>query len=296
MDAVAASAGSQDAAPQPTLSAEEFARFCSFFYRHTGILFGEPKRYFVERRVQERMRATGSEGFRDYFSLMRFEASGRELQLLVNAMTVNETYFFREDYQFQALTGGVLPHLARHRQRPIRIWSVPCSTGEEPYSIAISILEDWREADTHDIEIHASDIDSEVLEQARAGIYAPRALHRLSAQLRARYFAPLPDGRFRLHEGIRGSIDFAAVNVVDPRSMARYRGMDVVFCRNMLIYFDDLSRRQAVEAIYESLAPGGFVFLGHSESMSRMSSLFHPCKIGELGRLSKAAGRRVRGR
>jgi chemotaxis protein methyltransferase CheR len=288
MDALAPSAGPQagglqparDAAPPP-LSADEFARFCSFFYRHTGIVFGEPKRAFVERRLQERIRATGADGFAQYFSLMRFQASGRELQLLVNAMTVNETYFFREDYQFQALTSAVLPFLARHRQRPIRIWSLPCATGEEPYSIAIAILEDWREADTHDVEIYASDIDSEVLEQARAGIYAPRALHRLSAPLRARYFAPLPDGRFRLDDGIRDSIDFSVVNVIDPRRMARFRGMDVVFCRNMLIYFDDLSRRQAVEAIYESLAPGGFVFLGHSESMSRMSSLFCPCRIGD---------------
>jgi chemotaxis protein methyltransferase CheR len=266
---------------QPALSAEEFARFCAFFYRHTGILFSEQKRYFVERRVQERIRATGSEGFRDYFSLMRFEQAGQELQHLVNAMTVNETYFFREDYQFAALTSGVLPYLANLRQRPIRIWSLPCSTGEEPYSIAIAILEDWADADGHDIEIHASDIDSEVLEQARAGIYGERALHRLPAQLRARYFAPLADRRFRVHEGIRSSIDFSRVNVVDPRSMARYRGMDVVFCRNMLIYFDDISRRQTVEAIYESLAPGGFVFLGHSESMSRMSSLFQPCKVGD---------------
>ncbi len=268
-------------ATQPTLSAEEFARFCAVFYRHTGIQFSEQKRYFVERRVQDRIRATGSEGFRDYFALMRFESSGRELQCLVNAMTVNETYFFREDYQFTALTGSVLPWLARQGRRPIRIWSLPCSTGEEAYSIAIAILENWAEADTHDIEIHASDIDSEVLDQARAGIYGARALHRLPALLRARYFATLPDGRFRVHEGIRGSIDFGHVNVVDPRGMARYRGMDVVFCRNMLIYFDDLSRRQAVEAIYESLVPGGFVFLGHSESMSRMSSLFQPRKLGD---------------
>jgi chemotaxis protein methyltransferase CheR len=276
----AALQGSEQAA-QPVLSGEEFARFCAFFYRHTGILFNEQKRYFVERRVQDRIRATGSEGFRDYFSLMRFETSGQELQHLVNAMTVNETYFFREDYQFAALTSGVLPYLAKLRQRPIRIWSVPCSTGEEPYSIAIAILEDWCDADAHDIEICASDIDSEVLAQARAGIYAPRSLHRLAAPLRSRYFAALPDGHFRLHAGIRESIDFGPVNVVDPRSMARYRGMDVVFCRNMLIYFDDISRRQTVEAIYESLAPGGFVFLGHSESMSRMSSLFQPCKVGD---------------
>jgi chemotaxis protein methyltransferase CheR len=266
---------------QPALSPEQFARFCDFFYHHTGILFGESKRYFVERRVLDRIRASGSEDFRDYFALIRFDASGRELQSLVNAMTVNETYFFREDNQFAALTSDVLPYLAGLRQRPIRIWSLPCSTGEEPYSIAMAILENWNDADEHAIEIHASDIDSEVLAQARAGIYGQRSLQRLSAQLRARYFTALPGERFRLHEAIRSSIDFGPVNVVDPRSMARYRDMDVVFCRNLLIYFDDLSRRQAVEAIYESLAPGGFVFLGHSESMSRMSSLFQPRKVSD---------------
>ena len=278
MDAVLQAPGQTE---PPTLSAEQFARFCTFFHGHTGILFNEQKRYFVERRVQERIRATGSEGFRDYFALTRFQASGRELQNLVNAMTVNETYFFREDYQFATLVRGVLPDLARRRPGPIRIWSIPCSTGEEPYSIAISILEDWPDADSHDIEIHASDIDSEVLSQARAGIYGARSLHRLPVQLRARYFATLPDGRFQLHAGIRRSIEFGPVNLVDPVSTARYRGMDVVFCRNLLIYFDDLSRRQAMDAIYESLAPGGFVFLGHSESMSRMSSLFRPCKLGD---------------
>jgi chemotaxis protein methyltransferase CheR len=267
--------------PEQALSIEEYARFCDFFYRQTGILFSEQKRYFVERRVQERIRACGAEGFRDYFSSMRFGESSGELQHLINAMTVNETYFYREDYQFAALTSGVLPYLAQRRPGPIRIWSMPCSTGEEPYSIAMAILEGWREADGHDIEIHASDIDSNVLHQARAGIYGPRSLHRLSAELRTRYFGALPDGRFRLHEGIRGSIDFRPANLIDPRSTAHYREMDVVFCRNLLIYFDDLSRRQAVEAIYECLAPGGFVFLGHSESMSRMTSLFLPRNVGD---------------
>ncbi len=278
MDALLQSPGNTE---PPVLSADQYARFCTFFHGHTGILFNEQKRYFVERRVQERIRATGSEGFRDYFALTRFETSGRELQNLVNAMTVNETYFFREDYQFTALVRSVLPDLARRSTGPIRIWSIPCSTGEEPYSIAISILEDWPDADSHDIEIHASDIDSDALGQARAGVYGARSLHRLPVQLQARYFTTLPDGRFQLHESIRRSIEFGAVNLIDPVSTARYRGMGVVFCRNLLIYFDDLSRRRAMDAIYESLAPGGFVFLGHSESMSRMSSLFQPRRIGD---------------
>jgi chemotaxis protein methyltransferase CheR len=265
------------------VTTEEFAKFSEFFYRHTGIMFNEQKRYFVERRILDRIRSTGSEGFRDYFGFVRFQTSGAERQLLVNAMTVNETYFLREDYQFVALAEGVLPLLARGRRpsEPLRIWSVPCSTGEEPYSIAITILERWEQADAHDIQIMASDIDSQVLEQARAGAYGARSLHRLGPDLRERYFRRLQDGRFQLQDAIRDSIDFSTANVVDPRAMQRYRGIDVIFCRNLLIYFDDLSRRQTVEAFYECLVPGGFIFLGHSESMSRMSSLFRPCKFGD---------------
>ena len=285
MAAVMAAAGtrSADSAPAP-LTREDYARFCDFFYRHTGITFNEQKRYFVERRINDRIAATGSDGFRDYFGLVRFGASGGERQHLVNAMTVNETYFFREDYQFGALTGGVLPLLARGRDAddPIRIWSLPCATGEEPYSIAIAILEQWEQADAYGIEILGSDIDSKVLAEARNGVYGERSLMRLPHSLRARYFSRLADGQFRLDPGIRGSIDFAPVNVVDPLSMAGYRGIDVIFCRNMLIYFDDLSRRQAVEAMYECMSPGGFIFLGHSESMSRMTSLFLPCKVGDV--------------
>jgi hypothetical protein len=129
----------------PVMTHEEFAKFIEFFYRKTGIQFQDSKKYYVERRIADRVRETRSDTFRDYFNLVRFQATGEELQHLVNAMTVNETYFLREDYQFDALVGGMLPEIARTKDRdsPIRIWSIPCSSGEEPYSIAISILERW---------------------------------------------------------------------------------------------------------------------------------------------------------
>jgi chemotaxis protein methyltransferase CheR len=262
---------------------EEFAKFCEFFYRKTGIQYQDGKKYYVERRIVDRIEKTGSESFRDYFTLVRFQADGEELQFLVNAMTVNETYFFREDYQFDALVGSILPAIARTKQKgaPIRIWSVPCSSGEEPYSIAINILEHWDQSDTWDIEIHASDIDSKILGEARAGIYSERSLSRVSDQLRARYFLPKLNGTFQICDELRQSIDFSLVNVVDPLHTKRFRGLDVIFCRNLLIYFDDVGRRETVEMFYETLAPGGFVCLGHSESMSRMSSIFLPRKFKE---------------
>jgi chemotaxis protein methyltransferase CheR len=206
------------------------------------------------------------------------------MQRLVNQMTVNETYFFREDYQFKALVEGVLPEMASRQTivNPIRIWSVPCSTGEEPYSLAIYILEHWRDADRFDIQIQASDIDSAVLAEAEAGIYGTRSLQRLSAALVKKYFTKLDSERFRICNDLRRSIDFSQGNVVEPNFMKQFRGVDVIFCRNMLIYFDEASQRETIEALYDCLSPSGYICLGHSESMSRMSSLFLPRKFGDV--------------
>lgn len=265
------------------MTGEEYAKFCEFFYRKTGIQFQENKKYYVERRIADRVAKTGSENFRDYFTFLRFQVSGEELQYLVNAMTVNETYFFREDYQFKALVGGILPGLTRSKSRsePVRIWSIPCSSGEEPYSIAISLLEQWEHVDSWDIEILASDIDSKILGEARTGIFGQRSLQRVSSQLVSKYFVHRGEGTYQICDELRDSIDFSLVNVVDPLQTRRFRDLDVIFCRNLLIYFDDVARKETVEMLYDTLRPGGYVCLGHSESMSRMTSLFVPRKFGD---------------
>lgn len=268
---------------ESVVSDQEFAKFCEFFYRKTGIMFDPKKKYFAERRIVERMNRTGCATFREYFATVRFESTGEEMQRLVNQMTVNETYFFREDYQMKALVQGILPALAKRQsgESRIRLWSVPCSSGEEPYSIAIHILENWIDADRYDIEIMASDIDSAILADAAAGIYGERALQRLSPALIKKYFTAQKDRAFQISADLRGSIDFSRGNVMDPLFMRRFRNIDVIFCRNMLIYFDDTSRREAIEAMYDCLSPGGYICLGHSESMSRISSLFRPRKYAD---------------
>jgi chemotaxis protein methyltransferase CheR len=267
--------------PAPAMTNEEYAKFCEFFYRKTGIQFVDSKKYYVERRVADRIAKTNSESFRDYFTLVRFQMSGQEMQALVNAMTVNETYFFREDYQFDSLVKGILPEIARTKSRgkPIRIWSMPCSSGEEPYSIALKILELWGSADAWDIEIHASDIDTKILDEARAGVYGERSLSRVPRATRQRYFVQRPDGNYQICAALRNSIDFSLVNIVDPVQTRQFRNFDVIFCRNLLIYFDDTGRREAAEMFFEALVPGGFLCLGHSESMSRISSIFAPRKF-----------------
>lgn len=260
---------------RPAISDTDFQKFAEFFYRKTGIHFDDSKRYFVDKRLVERVEATGADSFRAYFVALRFEADGAELQHLVNIMTVNETYFFREAYQFECLVKNMLDEVAS-RKAPgsrIRIWSIPSSTGEEPYSIAIYLLERWAGIDKYDVEILSSDIDTAVLKSAQAGVYSPRSVSHLPQAYLAKYFTQ-QGVDWRISRDLVDAVEFSRVNLSEPTDTRRFRDIDVIFCRNLLIYFDDVSRRVAAEAMFDALNPGGFICLGHSESMSRMSSLF----------------------
>jgi chemotaxis protein methyltransferase CheR len=263
----------------PTVTEEEFRKLCEFVYRRTGMIFGEAKRYYVERRILDRMASVGAQGFCDYFAVLRSDVKG-EVEQFINSLTVNETYFMREEQQLESMTSELLDLRlrAKPKSEPIRIWSIPCSTGEEPYSIAIWLLENWPQVDTHEIEIIGSDINTDVLSAARDGYYGQRALMRLGPGLVAKYFEPAGEGVWRIIEDLRQSIHFMPANLVDPMGTGMHGRFDVIFCRNVLIYFDDVSRRMAAENLYENLAPGGFICLGHSESMSRISPLFEPVR------------------
>jgi chemotaxis protein methyltransferase CheR len=264
------------AAQRQAISDPDFLKFRDFFYRKTGIHFDDSKRYFVDKRLLERIDATGAEDFRSYFIALRFEASGAELQELVNVMTVNETYFFRENYQFDCMVNGMLDEVAARKRRGgrIRIWSIPSSTGEEPYTIAIYLLERWKLIDDYEVEILSSDIDTGVLASAQRGIYSPRSVGQMPKDVLAKYFQRQPSGDYAISRDLVSAVEFSRVNLSDPADTRRFRDIDLIFCRNLLIYFDDLSRRVAAEAMYDALNPGGFVCLGHSESMSRITSLF----------------------
>ena len=268
---------SSAAIARPAIGDAEFQKFAEFFYRKTGIHFEASKRYFVDKRLIERIESTGAQSFRAWFVALRFETDGAELQHLVNAMTVNETYFFREAYQFDCLVNHMLDEVAA-RKRPgsrIRIWSIPSSTGEEPYSIAIYLLERWARLAQFDVEILSSDIDTAVLQSAQRGVYSPRSVAQLPQAYLKKYFTPHGDDEWRISRELVESVEFSRINLCEPDDTRRFRDIDVIFCRNLLIYFDDLSRRIAAEAMFDALCPGGFICLGHSESMSRISSLYH---------------------
>ena len=256
------------------LSPDDLERFVDFLYRRTGMLFGESKRYYIDRRVGERQIATGLRSFADYFAMLRTELG--ELELLINAFTVNETYFYREEHQLRCMSEALLPALVETKQPgdKVRIWSVPCSTGEEPFSIAIWLLENWPLVDAYNIEIVGSDIDTRALAEARVGVYGERALARLPPELVERYFEPIETVGWRIIQDLQESVNFTSVNLMDAETMARHGAFDLIFCRNVLIYFDDESRLTASHNLRNSLRPGGFICLGHSESMTRISDRF----------------------
>ncbi len=274
-----------DVSNYPTqLSDAEYRLIRDYFYKRCGIFFDDSKRYFVDKRVLSRIQATDHDSFRSYFSFLRFQPGHQELQHLVNLMTVNETYFFREEYQLQALIKGALQEVVKHKEPGdvIRIWSLPCSTGEEAYSIALYLLEYWPELNNYDVEIIGSDIDTHVLQKAQRGTFSKRSVKNLPKYIKQKYFKHDKSlDQYQLKKDIAECVGFSKVNLNSDASMQSFKQFDVIFCRNLLIYFDDKSRRQAASRLYEALNPGGILFLGHSESMSRVSSLFKAKRFNE---------------
>jgi chemotaxis protein methyltransferase CheR len=267
------SAALPGAGPDP-LTDDHLRRVCEFLYRRTGIAYTEAKRYYVERRVTDRMQRSGARSFQAYLDLAH--ADEAEAEHLINSFTVNETYFYREEHQLRCLSQSLLPEIVARRGPGdlVRLWSAPCSTGEEPYSLAIWLLENWPLVDAYHIEIIGSDIDTRALADAARGVYGERALARLPPDVIERYFERAREGERRIIQDLRESVHYRPVNLIDAAAMRAQGLFDVIFCRNVLIYFDDASRLEAAHNLYRALRPGGFICLGHTESMSRISDRF----------------------
>ena len=264
------------------LSKEDFTKISEFVYRKSGIFLEQDKHFEkLAKFVDGRSAALRFDSFRKYFFKLRFEdKSGDELQELMNAITVNETYFFREKDQFEVLVNIILPelHKALPASRPIRILSSPCSTGEEPYSIILHIVEEGKVVEQRDIEVVGIDIDSTVIQKAKIAKYSDRSVHAIPKNILAKWFDKRNLG-YELGKDLQGSVDFQVVNVFDKSQMRRLGKFDVIFSRNMLIYFDDASRKEVAMTFYDMLNPGGYVLLGHAEYMSRIVSVFKARKI-----------------
>jgi chemotaxis protein methyltransferase CheR len=254
------------------LTDSEFDRLRTIVRELTGIALGDSKRELVYGRLARRLRKLNLSSFSEYCALVE-AGHGEELQELTNAITTNLTSFFREKYHFEQLAAEALPYVAEHRAatRRVRMWSAGCSTGEEAYSIAMVV----REAQPHfagwDVRLLATDIDSKVVATAAAGIYAAERLRDMDAQRVARWFRPCAEGahQYAVADDLRSLITFRQLNLLDTWPV---KGpFDVIFCRNVTIYFDKDTQRQLFERIAALQEPGAWLFIGHSENLFNVS-------------------------
>lgn len=244
-------------------------------YKRTGMYFADSSKYLVQKRLSPRAKELNFDSFQKYFYFLQYDPRAEsEFDQIYDLVTTNETYFFREPAQLTAFTEEIVPELLANRTvQKVRIWSAGCSTGEEPYSIAMLLAEAGL-YERASFEIFASDINQQVLAKARKGHYRENAFRATSANLRDKYFVREPDGSWRISDEIRNRVQFGRLNLYDETRVSLLGHLDVVFCRNVIIYFDDASKRVVVKNFYNRLVEGGYLLLGHSESLISLSTQF----------------------
>lgn len=263
----------------PGLTDEEFRILRDYIYRRCGMYFEDSKKFYLEHKLGKRLKELGSRSFSQYF--MDVQQSGgdtTEIQEIFNSVTTTETCFYRNTPQMQAFRNLVLPEVVAEKfssgSKTLRIWSAGCATGEEPYTLAMLVLEGMSSfpADLR-IEIMATDINRSAMNVAERGIYSAQAAQRLPDNLRDRYMTPHGDG-FRVNREVRNRVTYRFFNLANGTRYISFGKMDIVFCRNVLIYFAEASRRKALEDLSRVLNPAGFLFVGYSENAVMMSSRF----------------------
>lgn len=238
-----------------------------------GIFYDDGKQYLLQSRLQTRLAKRGFADFAEYARFLKF-GQGREDEFreLASVLTNNETYFFRERAQLKSLIGTVLPDLGF--MPSIKIWSAACSTGEEPYSLAMTLLESGKIPE-HSISIIASDISPRVLDVCEKGAYRALSFRATEPEMIQKYFTGAGDG-FIINDRIKRMVKFFRLNLMDGDAIANVGKMDAIFCRNVLIYYDKPTQKKVVEAFFRALKPGGYLFLGHAESLFHLTDLYEP--------------------
>ncbi len=258
---------------QISLSDEIFRLLRDMVYEISGIYFSEDSKFIMEGRLQQSVKRKQFDNFRDYYYFLKYDQKrDEELASLIDIITIHETYFFRESQQLQTFHQEVLPELAQMetKTKRLRIWSAGCSTGEEPYTLSMLILEsplfhDWT------IEIYASDISQSVLHHARRGIYQPSSFRTTDPYYQRKYFTKEESG-FKIADRVKKNVTFLHLNLNDQEKWILFPRTNAIFCRNVIIYFDLSAKKKVVEGFYEKLKEGGYLFLGHSESLMNLST------------------------
>jgi chemotaxis protein methyltransferase CheR len=256
------------------LKPKDFSQISEIVYEHSGIRLNAGKEELVRSRLIRRLRALGLDSFHEYLKHVKEDKTAQELNVMIDFLTTNKTSFFRENQHFDYLRNHILPAV-KERNKGLRIWSAGCSSGEEAYTIAMLLSEEWPTDDKHSLKILATDISSRVLEKARAGDYEAETVQDIPVPMLAKYFTVVqsePSRTYRVNDSLRKMVRFARLNLMDNWPM---KGpFDVIFCRNVMIYFDNSSQRDLVRRFSEILIPGGHLLVGHSESLVASSGEF----------------------
>jgi chemotaxis protein methyltransferase CheR len=255
-----------------TLSAEAYRTLVDLVYQHSRIRLGPDKQPMLANRLRKRLRAMGLVSYDDYCAVLRSAQGPDEIEQLVDLISTNHTRFYREPEHFTFLTGRILPELLPRltaEGSPLRVWSAAGSSGEEPYSLAVVLAEYLREHPSVDWHVEASDISHRMLAEAERGIYPLDSRHALPPELLKRYFqrgVGAQDGTCRVKADLRKRVRFQRINLFQAEYPVA-RDQHVIFCRNVMIYFDPASRATLVHKLTRRLARGGFLVIGHSESL-----------------------------
>ena len=235
-----------------------------------------------KRKLIKLLKEKGYDDFEDFYKDLVLKKSSVLRQDLINIFMVNETYFFREKYQFDTLINFIVPELdaKREKNESINILCAPVSTGEEIYSIAIMLMEEGEFIKKRDFMLLGIDIDSDAIEKAKKGIYSERSVHKLPAEIIEKYFIKIGN-KYKVKEFLRKAVNFKIVNIMDKYRMKKLGMFDVIFSRNMLIYFDEKSKREVIATFYSMLKNDGYLFLGHAERVPEDITLFKSLKLGD---------------
>ena len=261
-----------------TLTDEAFRELRDIIYKTSGIYYTESKKYLLESRILKRIQALKLNSLYDYVNFIKNPANRGELKNLFDAITINETYFFRAEQQFESLEKIIIPELIKNKagtpNPTIRIWSAACSTGEEPYTIAMIVLEKIKPLYPNvQFQILGSDISNQVLEVARNGVYKEYSVRNMSELYLKKYFIS-KDGLFYLKDDVKRLVRFSNINLFDATQVRMVSNCDVIFCANVLIYFDIPAKQKVVSYLYDALNVGGYLFVGYSESLHGISKAF----------------------
>lgn len=262
------------------LSDKEFNTISSLVYEHCGINLHEGKKELVRARLAKRLRSLNIRNFADYIQYATNDQSGKEFTMLIDSISTNLTSFFREPQHFEYLSRVFYPAMLERKQKNndhrIRAWSAGCSSGEEPYTIAITLLDMLQGKGRWDVKVLATDISTQILDRAKGGIYDAKRVEPVAGHLKNRYLIARKENGEQFYEAgpeLRKTIVFAHLNLMQPWPI---KGpVDFIFCRNVMIYFDKMTQQKLVGRFWDLLSPKGVLFTGHSESLTGIEHKFN---------------------